>query len=284
MSIGLSKLQILIKPLHTSIIKHVLLIQTSSMENYSPEIILGILQKQPSFEAFGNILRSLNGDDSDNETLRVGIPSSSSAKIIDQLIKVNIPDFWNILYTSEYQPPELDLLVACLKNIVALGSIHSRLRFLVNKAINDEKIPDNSSGQNIVILLDLLSVLFAEDSFANSIWTSFQGSKGNASKSQMMWMEFLNLVPSGRLLGIMSQAAALVKSSTGLVSWDYITTGSNFAHWLGLNIVYMIRFTDADNDDKRKAIALFFGRSVMLGYSSELCLPVSETFILNISR
>lgn len=254
------------------------------MTNCSSETLLERLQKQLSFEAFGDILRILHGSDYHDESLRIGHPSSSSAKVIDQLLTVNIPDFWNILYHAEYQPPELETLVACLRNVVALGSINSHLRFLVSTAVNKQDIRDEGSGQNIVILLELLAILLAEDALANSVWNSFQKSEGNILKRQMMWMEFLKLVPSGKLLGTMSQAANLVKPSAGLASWDYITTGSNFAHWLGLNIVYMTRFTDADDDEKWKAITFFFGRSILLGYSSELCFSIGETSIVNINR
>lgn len=254
------------------------------MINCSSEKILGRLQKQPSFEAFGDILRILHSSDYHDENLRIGVPSSSSAKVIDQLITVNIPDFWNILYHAEYQPPELEILVSCLRNVVTLGSIYSRLRFLVSTAVNKQNIRDESSGQNIVILLELLAVLFAEDAFANSVWSSFQKSEGHTLKRQLMWMELLKLVPSGKLLGIMSQAANLVKPSAGSASYDYIITGSNFAHWLGLNVVYMTRFTDADDDEKRKAITSFFGRSILLGYSSELCFPIGEICIVDINR
>ena len=242
------------------------------MQNRSSETLLESLQKQPSFEAFCDILNTLQ-DDNGNEdgNLRVGFPNFSSSKIIDQLIRINIPDFWDILYRSEDHVPELELLVACLRNVIALGSIYSRLRFLVSKAENRKKNRDDCNlEQNIVILLELLSVLLAKDDFANSIWNSCRERKGNTLKRQMMWKEFLNLIPSGKLIAIMSQAATFIKSSTESVSWNFISTGSNLAYWLGLNIVYMTRFTDADDNDKRKAITLFFGRSVTLGYSSEL--------------
>ena len=239
------------------------------MQNHSPTRLLETLQNQPSYDIFCNALKNLKSHN--NEQFCLKSPSALTAKINDQLIRINVPDFWNILYSPKDKGPELALLLECLKNITALGSIFSHLKFLVNILEGTGESRNNSNHeQKIVILLELLSLLLTGDDFANYIWWSFEKSEEDLVKRQMMWAEFVNLIASGKLLSITSQAATLVQNSDAKPSWNWIATGSDFARWLGLNSIYMARSKDANEQNKQKAIALFFGRSVMLGYSGRL--------------
>ena len=267
------------RPTHHATIPNVL-----QMEDYSPTEVLETLQNRPSYDVFCDVLKKLKGDSLESEHLGVKSPSALSAKINDQLIRINVPDFWNIIYNSKAQNSELALLRACLRNIIALRSIYSHLRLLVKILEEKDRRQDGSNHERkLVIYLELLSALLTGDDYVHYFWMSLEESKKKLSNSQLIWTEFVNLVASGKLLATTSQAASFIETSDKTASWVWLATGSSFACWLGLNTAYMTRYTDADDDKKLKAAASFFGKSIMLGYSSELRWSFDNTLMLKIN-
>ena len=244
------------------------------------------LQNHPSYEEFHSIVQQLNSE-SGSKILPLAHPSALSARVVDQLVRHNISDFWRTFYAKDISSSNRQILTRCLRNVVALGSIASRLKALILVSENENKLNNSDDfKEEVVFLLELLVAIIEDESFSNLILSSLHSPEENNIKNQMVWTNFVNMVASGKLLAILAQASTIVKDSQRSKIWNWMTVGDNYAQWLGCNVVFMIQATDLNNKDDFNAIAAFIGKALGMGYKSKTysCFQFCSFSVLNTNR
>lgn len=230
----------------------------SSVPVDSPVSALEALKNQPSHGTVKNVLNFLT---SNGFSL---LAEPLNASIAHQLVNDTIPNYWRLLKDSN----QGELLATVLRNPIGLGHLITRLRNLIADS-RQKKTLDQSRGtlEHIEDAIDLFDRILRKDQTSRLVLGDVLVSS-NAIQKKLMWREYLSQIASGRVLSLVAEAEDILKNKDigRVVSWT--ANGTEFAAWLGGNIVGLM-----DSDDKREeyvnSVTELCSKVLGLGYTGK---------------
>ncbi|OAL55732.1 hypothetical protein IQ07DRAFT_627780 [Pyrenochaeta sp. DS3sAY3a] len=241
----------------------------SSVPVESPVSALEALKNQPNHETVKNVLNFLT---SNGFSL---LAEPLNASIAHQLVNDTIPNYWRLLKDST----QGGLLATVLRNPIGLGHLITRLRNLIADS-RQKKTPDQIRGtlEHIEDAVDLFDRILHKDQTSGLVLGDILVSS-NAIQKKLMWREYLSQIASGRVLSLVAEAEDILKNKDigRVVSWT--ASGTEFAAWLGRNIVSLM-----ESDDKREeyvnSVTELCSKVLGLGYTG----PVVDSLISALLR
>lgn len=250
--------------------------QVSSIKDHrdisSPEQALKVLRAHPQQEDLFNVLKWLCSRNDSNIDFDINGQTSQAAQIIHALVNDVLPDHWSRLHNhpTGKTGKMRNRIISILTNVSGISMITSRLRVLLDW----EKTPDKTSqnreaGQSQALQdsLDLLESVLESENVIHSIWSRFCNSPSLNDRKWLLWKELVNLLGNGKVLSICAEADDnLAKSSGILRGRSWLSDGSKFCSWLGLNLHHMLPHSEEDANCSVRAWAQMLQRALTLGH------------------
>ena len=115
--------------------------------------------------------------------------------------------------------------------------------------------------------MEILAAIMEAKGFIRDTWSGLTTSVQDSTKQLSFWKEFISLIASGKLLSVAAEAASLLNDTdNGDVSYFWFSDGGDYSSWLGRQITTVVLSFSPATEDDWKAIGVFFGRSLSLGY------------------
>lgn len=262
------------------------------LDTSSPDNILSILQSRPDRFDLSRVLKRLDPTNLSGEQFNIKAPSSKAAEILHVLISTTIPDHWTSLtaedgsegFSERGTKSSLSLravLLRCLSSVAGVGALIAHIRTLIVGQGQSNR-NEHNSGNHLVIrdLISVLSALIKPQAFLLHIHTDIFKLTKSTVKRQILWKELTALVGAGRILSTTAEALTAVKDAEVPQSISWIGEGNAYASWLGRCIYFMASKIQHDDLDAWKSLAMLYGRSLSLGYTSMNRYP--STPLLNL--
>ena len=230
------------------------------LENW--ETLLQKFRSQPDAETVVSVLRSLSFGSEPSPLLDLYAPGPSQSQVIKVLVNVITPSFWPV-----FNDREKALLVSCLSSVSGIAALTERIRALSHLLSK----PQFSSGdlEEIKILLNVEGTLFNGDDVSFRIWLRLSSSATTDIKRELAWKEYVRLVASGKVTSTVSQAEDVVKTREPTFKQTWLSSGAEFANWLGRNVAQLMQqrssLTDAPSA-LAKATTDFLSKALSFGY------------------
>jgi telomere length regulation protein len=242
----------------------------------NPEEALEILKNEPDHESLISTLRYLNEHISDFSLIS---PSPLAAQLVHVLVSDIIPNYWSLFHDGTKpskqvkgkQLSDLELLLSCIRSITGLNAILLSIKQLIQQSKDTKK---TVGGPNIyevlTILLQVLTeVIQSDDSvqkISNSIWDTVLPTP----KQKALWNEFLNIVGSGKILGLAAEAEDVANELSKKVGEKYwIAEGSSYTAWLSRSISHFVRSLPLDSENGYKCSGDLLGKAFRLGHTGK---------------
>ncbi|KAF2836445.1 hypothetical protein M501DRAFT_996622 [Patellaria atrata CBS 101060] len=238
----------------------------------SAEDIIDVLRSQPDGQQLQDVLSYINHGGARN-FLQITVPGPVSSQLINALVTIIIPDFWESLGKQKSQRLIKQDIITCLRNTSGIGAIVARLKALVLESKQKKGRGERKSVvQHISNLLEVLELVLHDGNTTYEIWKSIYFHIASPLQRTLIWKEFVSLVASGKVLTASAQAEDVLKESKEVPSVNraWIATGSDTSKWLGRNIVLMLGSKDADDDTYQTDLSLLLRKSMTLGYLDSL--------------
>ncbi|KAH6638087.1 telomere length regulation protein-domain-containing protein [Boeremia exigua] len=234
----------------------------------SAQTALEALKGQPSHDTFIGVLKFLNGPEN---SLVVSEPVYTS--IAHELVSNTIPNFWRVL---KHRSKDSRALSLALRNPTGVGHLLTRLRSLIADSRQKKvTVTTQNVSEFIEDTLDVLEIVLSGDDVSFCVWKEIQNFGKNDIRKKLMWKEYLAQVASGRVLSIRAEAEDILKEK-GVERSP--SSGSDYAGWLGRNIVHMLA-----NGDKSETLAAALtelsSKILSLGYTDRLIATVLDAAI-----
>ena len=237
----------------------------------TPEDALEALRSRPDRERLHGILKHLTTHDGFSVPFTLHNPVPVQARIINVLLNTILPDFWSTL-----QEQDVSLLISCFQNITGLNAVTARLRLLASQGTSTK-----GSAQAIADTLELASAIFSGDVLLLDVWRNLRDAVADQTRRDLAWKEVVNLLGSGKLIAAVAQAEDVIKTdtSTRRRNVSRLSSGSEYAAWLGRNIAVMVQDAhDAGSISPSSALehaAQLLAKALHLGHSP----PLLEGFL-----
>lgn len=235
----------------------------------TPANALEVLRSQPDLDTLTLSLQQLQHGNFD-EPFNLDVPGPLQAQIINALLSEIVPNFW-----PSYKRQHGQLLASVLRNVAGLNAVIARLRLLASQ---------NASAESIKDLLEISSMLFADDGLVLSVWRSLWPSIQDRRKQEMAWKEAINLLGSGKVTAAAAQAedAMRAKSDPHSLPTNWLANGGEYTAWLGRNIATILQHAD---DQREKACiedaAPLLAKGMSLGHPGRL---IKELLVYSTKR
>ncbi|KAF2498363.1 hypothetical protein BU16DRAFT_524484 [Lophium mytilinum] len=268
----------------TSTIKDALFVPGSSKQQQqkgsfalieTPEGILEALKAQPDYETVRKALSYLSSTVHSKKSFSILSPGPLSAQIIHIIVSVTILDYWRHFNDSAKDSLCRNQIVRCLQSASGIGAVIARLKLLIADAKQSkpaERI--KTSSQHIEDLLDVLSRMLGGDEISWQIWADISLLAPSTVRKTLIWKEFVSQTASGKILAIAAEAEDTSEYSRTGRKDAWLAQGSEYATWLGRNIVRMITSMNASNENEAAGISTLFGKALTLGHTDRLISPL----------
>lgn len=243
-------------------------------DDWVPDELLKALQNEPDYPTFVRSLEYLNARLEEPES-SLRVPNAYSALLINELVTVVIPNFWEFLNTSSDRDGLLALVYSCLRSPGAIRCIVLKLRTFVSNDIKNDKSfhsPLNKNQEYAEIYLCLLSGILGPGSFLHKIWRDNRSLITRDAQREVVWKDFAAIVASGTIVSLAAEAEDKRRLQDGpenILPFSWLLSGTQYSSWLGLNIAYMAHQVDADDSAALQALAGFLGKAMDVGYPSK---------------
>ena len=237
-------------------------IKTLEIENEvsvdSIDSALEVLKNQPSRGTLSNALTYLTANG-----VSLLLPEPRNASIAYQLVNDTIPSYWRTLKAST----DASLVAQILRNPTGLGHIITRLRTLIADS-RQKKAPNGARNtlEHIEDLIDLLDRILRSDHTSISVMKDTLTYGKSGVQKKLIWREYLAQTASGRILAIVAEAEDVLKKGEITRNLSWIADGSEYAAWLGSNIVALVKSEDT-TEDFSSAVVELCSKTLGLGYT-----------------
>ena len=260
-----------------------------SFQACSPEGALEILKNEPDHDALIAALRYLVN----NSHFDITSPSPLAAPLVHVLVSDTVPNYWNALRGSQKdknsklgksrKSSDLTLLLSCLQSITGLNAVLLSVKQHIQLSKESKKTIGGPNMQDILtIYLQLLQTLLGGDDTLGKVWQSVWSTSDLLPRQRALWNEFLNLVGSGKILGIAAEAEDVIRTRSNKADGEryWIAEGSQYSKWLSDNLVHWIRSLHADSaENEWKSCSELFNKSLRLGHKGKYrSVILIETF------
>ncbi|KZM22196.1 telomere binding protein [Ascochyta rabiei] len=225
----------------------------------SAQSALQALRNQPSY---GTVTSVLTFFSSSKVSLIISEPVYAS--VAHELVNNLLPNFWRLLRQHD---KDAQKLASSLRNPAGVGHLITRLRSLTVES-RQRKAPGTAQDVSEFIedTLDVLGRVLSGDDVLYLVWTEIQAFGKNNIQKRLMWKEFLAQVASGRVLAVRAEAVDLIER-TAIESPSL--SGSDFAEWLGRNIIHMLTIGE-ESEAYTGALVELSSKVLTLGYTDRL--------------
>ncbi|PQE25264.1 telomere length regulation protein [Rutstroemia sp. NJR-2017a WRK4] len=250
---------------------------------------LEVLRNQPSFDDLKLSLAFLD----EEKTFRITTPGPVAAQLVHVLVSEVIPNYWSILYgemsapkkgRASRKPQELELLLSFLRSITGLNAILLRLKQLIQQSKESKKkIGGPNILQNLRILLQLCSEVLKGNTTIEKIWKTIQEASAVPGKQKALWQELLNLVGSGKIVGIAAEAEAISNELSNEPNERYwIADSGSYSRWLGQNVSYWGRALGDESGQAWKCCSELLGKALRLGHPDDIAKELLNSMLLQL--
>ncbi|KAF2096650.1 hypothetical protein NA57DRAFT_42867 [Rhizodiscina lignyota] len=212
----------------------------------SSEDVLKTLNEQPSVADVSRCLEFLAR--SPSSRLQIKLPGPLSSQIIFVLVNRTLPDVWGTFDEDYSLSGPKEALISVFRSVPGLNAILGRLKSLINERKQAKAV--SGSSDQIRILLGVLDLVLKPDSCSATIWSDICTYSDDEIKRTLLWKEYISVVASGRLPSAIAEAEDLLKGDKEHYYGMWISKGSVFAEWLGLNIVSMMGSSNHKSPDQ----------------------------------
>jgi len=239
----------------------------------SPEEALESLKNEPDYDTLAAVLRYMA---SGEQGFDIRSPSPLSAQIVQVLVTSIVPNYWVLLKEDSDSEEtarkskritDLGCLIQCLRSISGLSATITRLRALISEANSDgERHQD--VHLNLDIILELLRTLLDGRDSLRALYSASIKSIKDEPKRRPMTQELLNMIGSGRVVSLASEAQTIINKRPKAAQSSWIADGKAYTAWLASNIVQWTLQASSPED-----AALCVGllrKSLGLGYAGML--------------
>lgn len=230
-------------------------IQVSSIDR--PEDALQLLRSEPDTESLLSTLERVSTVDGFKDTFDIRCPSPLAAQIINTIVSSIIPTFWSALEKQDRR-----LITACISNVAGLNSVIAKIQLLISQS-KSSKAQDHA--QTLQDVFDVANELFQDDHLASTIWTGLQQSAGEKTKRELAWKEASNLLGSGKVANILTEAEDILRSNGGRASKSSVANSHKYATWLGSNIAQILTTRSEAPQEIHTGVAALLSRALSLG-------------------
>lgn len=238
--------------------------QAETITMQSPDDVLKILKSQPDIETVAKVLRNLTSTSKARGDFNLVTPSALSAQTVDALVSQTISDYWKAFIKSKKALAKD--LCNCLRSANGLGAILSRLRPLIadcrqKRTVNNTR----DASSHIEDLIDVLDNILLGDRTSIQVWLDIRKYSQNPTQEKLMWKEYVSQVATGRILGLVAEAEDVLKERETSRKPCWLSTGRDYASWLGRNIAVLMKASLSDTASLSAVIELC-GKAMSLGY------------------
>lgn len=242
----------------------------------SADEALNTLRSSPDEDALHDLLFFLKQPSQQSAGFDIKVPTPSSAKVVNGLINITLPDFWGTDDQTNV------LILDCLRSVAGIGAILAKLRLSVSKYQSARRgVQGSETTQPLSDLISVLSQLLCSDNLAENVYDDINRLVESQARRTLLWKEFLTLVGTGKIIASAAEAEDTVKSAGGQLEPSWLSNGSRYSAWLGRNVCTMLRKTAIDMDTC-KAAAQLCGKALGIGYPGRKMLPLDKNQILSI--
>ena len=244
--------------------------------------ILDVLKSKPDRDSLSQVLSVLDPSNKKAAPSQfdIRVPSPTSAQILQVLVSVTVPDVWDSLNTKSKESRSAAFklraaLLRCLCSVAGVSSLVAQLRFLITACrSSSEQAKGDGSDIRIRDILEVLSALLEPKDFLLRIYTDISAICPNETQKQITWREFTSLIAASRVLSTVAESLTLISGSSGLGNVSWVGEGPRYASWIGDNICEVVSKIDQNDEFAWKAISLFMGRALSLGYTGNLKISI----------
>lgn len=244
--------------------------------------ILDVLKSKPDHDSLSQVLSVLDPSNKKAAPSQfdIRVPSPTSAQILQVLLSVTVPDVWDSLNTKSKESRSAAFklraaLLRCLCSVAGVSSLVAQLRFLITAGrSSSEQAKGDGSDIRIRDILEILSALLEPKDFLLRIYTDISAICPNETQKQITWREFTSLTAASRVLSTVAESLTLISGSSGLGNVSWVGEGPRYASWIGDNICEVVSKIDQNDEFAWKAISLFMGRALSLGYPGNLKISI----------
>jgi hypothetical protein len=244
--------------------------ETARLE--SPKDVVTTLESQPSLEQLSACLDWLTRN-ADKNTFSVYLPSPHSAQIVHALANKVLPDFWQVIKDDLSLTGLRKHFLHVLRGVTGLSALAGRLTHLSasfrdpprsGPGVTASRKPDTTALQDIV---EVCEAVLAGNRTLQQIWGNLLNDMPEAVPRRMAWNDLSGLVSSGRLLAVLAEADAFLRTNSRKVwAGSWLADGNSYNTWLADNIILMARSTSATNLSGVLPCAEVIRRALSIGY------------------
>lgn len=245
-----------------------------------PVEALEILRNEPSY---GDLISTLKYLQKDDATFCITSPGPLAAQLVQVLVTVTVPTYWNVLRVSQKskkphkrgRTSNTELLLSCLRSVTGLNAILLSLKQLIQRSKQAKKTVSGSNTQEILTaLLEVLSALLEGDDTVEIIAKSIWKYSDDPLKQKPLWTEFLSIYGGGKVLSLSAEAEDAVNELSKDVKERYwISYGSLYCRWLARNIAHWAQAMPSEPESAWKNCVELLSKSFRLGYTGKIFVP-----------
>ncbi|WPH02342.1 Hypothetical protein R9X50_00520500 [Acrodontium crateriforme] len=232
----------------------------------TPQELIQTLRSEPNIATLEALLRQLLSGSAFHQHFNINTPGPNQSQIINTLLTIIIPNFWNVLDKSKKA-----LLALCLSNISGINALIAKLRSHAESLTRPQ-----TSSESLSDLLDVISHIIRGDDFIAKLWQSNNSAVEDATRRSLAWKEIVNLLGSGKIVAAVAQAEYTLnqtgKSQNSSTRW--LGNGQDYSSWLGQNIAEFVKFDGGEETGKfaqrSEAAGQILLKSLALGYPARL--------------
>ncbi|KAL8696762.1 MAG: hypothetical protein Q9224_002637 [Gallowayella concinna] len=255
----------------------------------SPAQALEILKAHPQQEDLLVVLRWLRSSSNSDSEFNIYGQTSQASQIIHTLVNEVLPDLWSSIHNDQTRKAHKirKHTISILSSVGGISMITSRLTLLAkSKEHTEENRKAKEAGQTQALddtLAVLESILESKD-VIQSIWSRLCSCTSARIRQWQLWKELVALLGNGRVLSTCAEADdKLAKSGRTLRERSWLSDGTKFCSWVGLNLSYMIDIPGEKSNDLRKAWVQMLERALTLGHVDSI-IDATYCGIINGSR
>ncbi|KAI9642266.1 telomere binding protein [Ciborinia camelliae] len=250
----------------------------------STEEALKTLKNQPSFDDLRSVLEFLDKE----TTFSITSPGPLASQLVHVLVSEVIPNYWSILHEpsgkakKNKQSHTLKLLLNSIRSITGINAILLNLKRLTQQSKETNKnIGGSSTQESLKIQLQLCVEVLGGESTIEKLWKAITNSSNVPIKQRALFNELLNLIGSGKIIGVTAEAEAISNELSKEPNDRYwIADGGSYSRWLGQNIIFWLKTLPQDADQEWKSCNELFGKCLRLGHIDNIAKEILGSLFL----
>ncbi|KAF7917292.1 hypothetical protein EAE99_009303 [Botrytis elliptica] len=250
----------------------------------SAEQALETLKNQPRFDDLKSALEFL-----DNQIdFSITSPGPLASQLVHVLVSEVTPNYWSIFHESggrakkNKQSPIFKLLLKSIRSTTGINAILLNLKRLTQQSKETKKnIGGSSIEESLKIQLQLCVEVLEGESTVEKLWNTITSSSDVAIKQRVLFNEFLNLIGSGKVIGITAEAEAISNElSKQPNDKHWVADGGSYSRWLGQNIIFWLKALPKDSEQAWKSCNELFGKCLRLGHIDNISKEILGSLLL----